>query len=250
VININVPPGIAAREYYGTINATSDEASDSKLMAVIVFGSREELVRYQLAKLKQEFSDFKDDVNATAKLGEKDLSRVYDMIGEIQHQIDMTEGYLDARMFSEALDAVTTGWRLLDRARELFRDAPMLQPITILAIPDWMITLILILIIAILALLVVMNRYKKRLDRIFAFRKRAPAAAAESMEAAGDIISSRGAPREDIQAMATARREEERQKINKVLSLLEKEYNEGIISEKAYSDLRNRNLEKLKALGK
>ena len=145
-------------------------------------------------------------------------------------------------MFDEALDAVTTGWRLLDRARELLRDAPALRPVTILEIPDWMITLILVLIIAALALMVVLNRYKKRLDKVFRFKKRTqePSAAADILGTAGAAISG-GASAEEA---AATRRAEEKEKVNKVLDLLDREYKEGIISEKAYNELRKRNLDK------
>ncbi len=248
VINMLVPQGTEARQYYGVINATSDEAKDEKITSVIVFGSREELVRYQLQKLKEEFKEFREDVNATAAMGEKDLSRVYGLIDEIQYQIDLTEGYLDAKMYDEALEAVTTGWRLLDRARELLRDAPPLRPVTILEIPDWMITLILILIILALALVVVISRYKKKLEKVFKFRK-----TVTDSVAAADVLGSfggGGAPSKvEQEAIARTRREEEKKKIEKVLSLLEREYKEGIISEKAYNELVKRNADKLKELG-
>ena len=243
--NIFVPPGTEARQYYGTINASSDEAYDEKLTSIIVFGSREDLVRYQLKKLKQAFEEFKEDVDVEEKRGEKDLSRVKDIIGEIQHQIELTEGYLDARMFDEALDSVTTGWRLLDRGRELLRNAPPLKPTTIIEIPDWMLTLILLLTIVVLALVIVANRYKKRLEKIFEFRKRSP-----ELSTGKELLElGPSASRTRFDAEAAARKEEEKQKIEKVLSLLEREFKQGIISETAYNELRKRNIEKLKALG-
>ncbi len=245
VINLLVPEGTEARKYYGTFNATANETYDEKLTAVIVFGSREELVRYELEKLKEEFKEFKEDVNATAEEGKKDLTRVYGIIDEIQYQIDLTEGYLDAKMFDEALDSVTTGWRLLERGRELLRAAPPIKPVTILVIPDWMITLIMLLIIAILALLLLTSKYKKKLERIF---KRGVPETRYAKEAIGAGPAVKAA--EEEEAAATARREAEREKIKKVLNLLDREYNEGIISEKAYNELRKRNLEKFKDLGR
>ncbi|MBN1896418.1 MAG: hypothetical protein JW789_01675 [Candidatus Aenigmarchaeota archaeon] len=245
VVNILVPVGTEARQYYGSFNVTSDKASDSKLTSVIVFGSREELVRYQLKKLKDEFDDFKDDVNATAERKERDLTRVYDIIGEIEHQIDLTDGYLDAKMFEEALDSVTTGWRLLDRGRELLRNAPPLSPSTILVIPDWLLTLILILVIVAMAMFFVLNRYKKKLDKMFMFRKRK--VEAPIME---DVIGE--GPSTSRMADDTAAyeaRQREKEKVEKVLGLLEKEFKEGIISENAYNELRKKNVEKLKHLG-
>ncbi|UCD02806.1 MAG: hypothetical protein JSV63_03410, partial [Candidatus Aenigmatarchaeota archaeon] len=151
----------------------------------------------------------------------------------------------DARLFEEALDSVTTGWRLLDRARELLRDAPPMKPVTILFIPDWILMIILILIIVILVVLIVFGRYKKKLNAMFEFRKRA-VKGPEITEVIGA-----GPPtsrvKEDIEG--AARRQAERKKIEKVLDLLEREYKEGIISEKAYNELRKRNLEKLKEMG-
>ncbi len=244
VLNLLVPEGTEAKQYYGTFNATANETYDEKLTSIIVFGSREELVRYQLKKLKEEFQDFKEDVNATAKPGLLDLSRVYDIIDEIQHQIDMTEGYLDAKMFDEALDSVTTGWRLLDRGRDLLKTAPLLRPAAMFMIPDWLIMLIMVMVIAILVLLLVLSKYRKRVERIF--RREVPeAGAAKEMIGAGPAVSEAYAAED---AAAAARREEEREKIEKVLNLLEKEFKEGIISEKAYNELRKRNLEKLREL--
>jgi len=80
VVNLLVPAGTEAKQYYGIFNATSNETYDEKLTSVIVFGSREELVRYQLKKLKEELEEFKEDVNATAKECKKDLTKVYYII--------------------------------------------------------------------------------------------------------------------------------------------------------------------------
>jgi uncharacterized membrane protein len=244
VINLLVPEGAESKKYFGTLNATSNETYDEKLTSVIVFGSREELVRYQLEKLKEEFEYFKEDVNATAEEGKKDLSRVYDIVDEIQHQIDLTEGYLDAKMFDEALNSVTTGWRLLDRGRDLLRTAPLLSPMTILVIPDWMIMLILLLIVAILVLVLFISKYKKRMERFF--KRGVPEVkATREMVGVTPAIPSGPPPEEEA---AAARREAEKNKIEKVLNLLEREFKEGIISEKAYNELRKRNLEKLKEM--
>jgi hypothetical protein len=245
VINLLVPEGTEAKQYFGTINATANETYDEKLTSIILFGSREELVKYQLEKLKEEFEEFKEDVNGTAEEGRLDLSKVYDKIDEIQHQIDLTEGYLDAKMFDDALNSVTTGWRLLERGRELLRTAPALRAITIFMIPDWMLMLIMILIIAILVLVILLSKYRKKIEKTF--RREVPGAgAAKEMIGAGPAM--KGAYEEE-EAAEVARREEERGKIKKVLNLLEREFNEGIISEKAYKELRKRNIEKLKELG-
>jgi hypothetical protein len=58
-------------------------------------------------------------------------------------------------------------------------------------------------------------------------------------------------PSEDAAAALAeaAAKEAEKEKLRKVLKLLEKEYKEGIISDKAYDDLRKRNEEKLRNLG-
>ncbi|MBN2330932.1 MAG: hypothetical protein JXC85_03885 [Candidatus Aenigmarchaeota archaeon] len=245
VINLIVPVGTEARQYFGTINATANETYDEELTSIIVFGSREELVRYQLKKLKEEFKDFREDVNATAEEGLLDLSRVYDIIDEIQNQIDMTEGYLDAKMFDEALNAVTTGWRLLERGRELLLAAPPLRAITMFMIPDWVLTLVMLLIISILVLVILLSRYRKRIERTFK-REVPEVTAAKEMIGAGPAMKGKYVEKD---AAAAARKEEEKAKIIKVLNLLEKEYNQGIISENAYKELRKRNMEKLKALG-
>jgi hypothetical protein len=247
IINLLVPDGTEAREYFGTIKAEANETYDEKLTSVIVFGSREDLIRYQLRKLKEEFVEFKEDVNATAEEGLRDLSRVYNIIEEIQHQIDLTEGYLDAKMYDEALDSIKTGWRLLDRGRELLRDAPTSR--VGLVIPDWMLTLLLILVIVILVIAVLLLKYKKKLERLF--KREVPEAsyAAEMIggegEAAAETAALPGVPAEGVDTA----REQEKEKIRKVIALLEKEYNEGIISEKAYNDLRKSNEEKLNKMG-
>jgi len=242
VVNLLVPSGTEAKQYYGFFNATADETYDEKMTSVIIFGSREELVKYQLKRLREEFENFKDDVNATAKEGKKDLSRVNDIIGEIQHQIDLTGGYLTAKMFDEALDSVTTGWRLLERGKELLRAAPPIKPVTIIEIPDWLIFVMLALVIVVLALILMITKYKKKLNRMF--RREVPQArAAAEMTGTGP-----SALAEEERVMAG--RATEREKIRKVLNLLEKEYKEGLISEKAYSELKKRNESKLKEFEK
>jgi hypothetical protein len=121
-----------------------------------------------------------------------------------------------------------------------------------LIIPDWMIMLILVLVILVLMLLLLFNKYKKRIN--YLFRREVPEAR-EAQEITGpagpeeELGGGAAAPEEEARAAEAARAAAEKQKIQKVLNLLEKEYNEGIISEKAYNELTKRNLEKLKKLG-
>jgi hypothetical protein len=246
VIKLLVPAGTEAKQYFGIFNATSNETYAEKLTSVVVFGSREELVRYQLEKLKEALDELKKDVKAEEERGVLDLTRVNDMIVEIDHQIDMTEGYLTAKMYDQALESVMTGWRLLDRARELLRTAPAIKPVTILAIPDWMLMLLLILVIAALLLVMLMKKYRKKLERRFKKELPAETRAAAEMTAVGPSVGEAFSEAEERKAAA---REAEREKLKKLIALLDKEYQEGIISEKAYGELKKRNEEKLKALG-
>ena len=246
VIKLVVPSGIEPKQYFGVFNASSNETYAEKLTSVVVFGSREELVRYQLQKLKEALEELKADVKAEEERGVLDLTRVNDLIVEIEHQIDMTEGYLTAKMYDQALESVMTGWRLLDRARELLRTAPAARPVTILAIPDWMLMLLLILVIVALVLVMIMKKYRKKLDRMFKKELPAETRAAAEMTAVGPSVGEAFSQAEERKA---ASREAEREKLRKLIALLEKEYHEGIISEKAFGELKKRNEEKLKALG-
>ena len=94
---------------------------------------------------------------------------------------------------------------------------------------------------------IVISKYRSKMSNLMKLKRGMP----EAKEAAaadffgGEAEKSRAA--EDEAEMK--RRAVEKEKIQKVLNLLEREYKERIISEKAYNELRARNMKKLSDLG-
>jgi hypothetical protein len=135
-------------------------------------------------------------------------------------------------MYDDSLSAIHTGWNLLEKARYYLSIAPFLEILIETVFPPWLIALLIILATIIIILLVFVKRMKGIFDRIFRVQvPGAPAAVKPS------VVVEKMKEKENL--------EKQKANIQRVLGLLEREYKEGLISEKAYTDLKRRNEVKL-----
>ena len=229
-IKLEVPITAEAKEYYGVLKAESSQASDEKMFVLLVFESRAELLDYEIKKLKKEIQDFESEVERAKEMG-KDVSEVERLLEEAKNQVGLAENYYLRKMYDDALAAVFAARGLLDRAKYALSIAPYMKRVLIPLIPTWLMILLVVLAVVIVVLLIWLKKIRVDLTRIFRPGE-SEVKAAEEVKVTPE--------REALEA--------ERNKVNRMLKLLETERKEGIITKKAYEELKFRNETKLKEI--
>ena len=229
-IELEVPITAEAEEYYGQFKVDSSQASDEKMFALIVFESREELLDYEIKKLKEDIQDFEEEVERAKEDG-KDVSEVERLLEETKNQVNLAEDYLLRKMYDDALASVFAARSLLDRAKYALSIAPYMKRVLIPFIPTWLMILLVVLAVVIVVLLIWLKKLRVDLKKIFRPGE-AEVKAAEEVKATPE--------KEALEA--------EKDKVMRMLKLLETERKEGIITKKAYEELKFRNETKLKEI--
>jgi hypothetical protein len=234
-VKVTIPALTQGQEYQGVIRAEgsagSELVSDEKSFTIVVFTSRDQLVQWEIDRLKKALADFEGDVQDAKDAG-KDVSEVLPLIDQIKEQISIAQDYLKEKRYDDALEAVYVGWTLLERARNLLAQAPFLEIISLLQFPLWLLAILIILVAVIVVLVLFLKRLKGNFNQLF--RSQAP-------QMKRSVLVERITETKNV--------EKEKAKIQRILTLLENEHKEGLISDKAYADLKRRNEEKLRKLG-
>lgn len=230
-LKIIVPAGEKTNVYPFKIIAISNETSDEKTGILFVFASREELLLYELNKVKEKLSDLENRTDVARKEG-KDVSDVITLINETQSQIKQAEDLIKNKDYDNALEKIISASNLIDRANQLLIKAPKAKPMVLPGIP--LSTFLIILIILIISTAIILYMIKKKIIDFGKLFKRPGMPEAEGVAEAIKKESS------EKQALL-----DEKEKISRVLTLLESEMREGIISKEAYDELKKRNIEKL-----
>ena len=230
VITMRAPKNAELTTYKASLIATSGVVSDQKEVDVNVFASLEELLRDEIRNVKRELQDL--EVNTrVAEIEGKDTTNVKLLIEEIKAQIDLAEEKLDDNELDEASSSLANAKNLLQKAKDMLE---RLQVITVegYVFPIWAIVAI-IMVVSIIVFAVMYMRGKKvgKMLRpwIMPFGRLA------------DAVKVKKAPKEDMS--------KEREKVERMLNVLEKERKEGIISAGAYKEMKKsleKKLEKFK----
>lgn len=235
-VKLSMPSIAEPKEYFGTLIAEgialNNKTSDEKMFKIVVFTSREDLVRWEIDRLEKAVRDFEMDVDEAKSVG-KDVSEIEPLIDQIKEKLGEAKDYLNKKMYDDALSAVYVGWNLLERAKYLLSKATFVQPL-VTFIPLWLIVVLIILVSIIIILIFFVKKMKGSVEDIFKLhlpRMKPTTVLVEKMEekeTAGKEIAN----------------------VKRVLNLLEREFKDGLISEKAYENLKKRNEEKLASLEK
>lgn len=230
-LKIIVPSGEKTNSYPFKIVAISDEITDEKTGILFVFSSREELLLYELNKVKEKLSDLENRTEAAIRDG-KDVSNVITLINETQNMIKQAEDLIKKKDYDNALDKIISTSNLIERANQLLLKAPKTKPMILPGLPLEKFLIILIILIISITIIVYMIK-KKIIDLSKIFKK-------PGMPEAEGIAEAIKKETEEKQALL-----DEKEKISKVLLLLDSEFREGIISKEAYEELKKRNMDKL-----
>ncbi|MBU5690331.1 MAG: hypothetical protein QXM68_04270 [Candidatus Aenigmatarchaeota archaeon] len=233
-LRITIPPNEKTKQYPFKIIAISNETTDEKVGILFVFSSREELLRYELEKVKKQYQDVLNKTDQAEKDG-KDVSAVRSLLNEAEKNIIEAEDLINKKDYENVLEKIINAATLIDRAKELLIKAPKAQVMVLPGLPLSTFIIILIILLLVTAILVFMIK-KKVIDFGKLFRK-------SDVQEAEQVAESLKKESGERQALI-----EEKEKINKVIALLDAEVKEGIISKEAYDELKKRNMDKLEEI--
>jgi uncharacterized membrane protein len=236
-----VPKGTPQGSHRATLVIDSDDKDIKKLFTLTIFTSREELIRFELTRLKEKTSNIEYDAREAQEREGKDMSRVFAKIKEIKEQIDIAEEFLDNEMYEDALDAIYTGWELYREALYLFEHAP-----SGLALP-WQIIATLIIIIFVAVFGIYMYKQRRLLKTIV--RSRVSGAYSGGIGAGARFKEAKSVVQSiQKQSAEVDELKNKRDKLTRTLGLLETQKKQGIISKEAYLSMKKSTDEKITKL--
>lgn len=230
LINFNIPKDAQIGEYKITLNAVSGTAEDRKSATITIFQSLKELLEYELSKIKSDLQELEIDIRVAEKQG-KDVSSVRLLIDEINTQINLTEENLKNGKTEEALENIANVKNLIDRARDLLSKLEVLEVKKFFVIPSWLILIIVSIVISVLIFVVILQKMKIL-----------PPLRPYIIPLGKTVEKTKERPKEDLA--------KEREKLLRMLEILEKEKNEKIISTVAYKEMKKTIEEKLNKIEK
>jgi hypothetical protein len=230
LINFNIPKDAQIGEYKITLSAFSATAEDKKSATITIFQSLKELLEYELNKIKMDLQELEIDIRVAEKQG-KDVSSVRLFIDEIKTQINLTEDNLKNGRTEEALENIANAKNLIDRARDLLSKLEVLEVKKFFVIPSWLILIIVSIIISVLIFVVILQKMKIL-----------PPLRPYIIPLGKTVEKTKEKPKEDLA--------KEREKLLRMLEILEKEKNEKIISTVAYKEMKKTIEEKLNKIEK
>ena len=225
VIKIAVPINAESGNYPVTIKAMSNDISDEKTFILRVFASEVELIQYQIQTLEEQLEDL-EGKTADAENQGRNVTVIKSLLEEARKRIGDAENYVNNKMYDEASILVRNIKDLLSKAKYELEVAPSVKPTpTILQTLKRWFYLIVAFLVAIFVLIVYLIRRTKHFVK---FKESIPTLRRAVF---GKHIS--------------AELQKEKDKLEKMLNLIEAEYRKGIISKESYEELKNRNVEKL-----
>jgi uncharacterized membrane protein len=227
-LKVLIPMGTKSGEFVVKLRAETNETRDQKIFKLVVFTSRKDLIEFELARLKAKTDEL--EMNAKKIKDQYNVDEVLKLIDQIKAKIREAEGYLSEEKYDAALGSIYAGWELYNRAASILEAAILKAPVEL--IPMWLLIVILLMVGMIIFLVIVMRKLSLNMRILLRGRY------TEAKTVAGVIKSEPGA--DDLRT--------EKEKIQRMLSLLESQYRQGIISKEAYEGLRTSSEAKIKNL--
>lgn len=219
-VGFTIPFNAAVDSYNAKVIVSGQDASDSADFVIKVFGSKAELYLYKIQLLKARIKKVEGEI-IQAQVNKKDVTEARGLLDQARGKVTEAELFLNSEAYEEADDAITLANDFLDRAEFAIQMAGLLgTPFT----QKWTFYLLLLILFAIIVFVIwILTRLKK-------------------MELKLSGVSLK---RVFMGKAAYKNLEKEKAKLEKILKLIEKEYNENMISKDSYEEIKNKNLEKL-----
>jgi hypothetical protein len=233
LIKFIVPTDAERGEYKVIITAFTKEARDEKVMTLLVFTSREELIQYELQKLKKELSEL-ENATQIADLEGKDVREVVGVIAQVKKEIELAEQALEEKLYDESIAHIFNGFNLIEKGKYLLGIAPS-KKFRLPAIPLWVFVIAIVVVIPFFLIAFRIDWLRRKLERI----------TRPSVEEAREVAELVKEEKKEVKKDLLLR---EKERVERMLKLLENEYKQGIISEKAYKEVKERSLKRLKEI--
>jgi uncharacterized membrane protein len=229
LIEFNIPKNAKVDEYKASLIATSGIVSDQKSITIKIYQSLEELLKNDIKKYKEELQDLYIDIKIAEKEG-KDVSTALGLFNQAKTKVDSAEQDLEDNKTEDALDKLSTVPKLIRRAKDLLDslEKPKEEGISI-----WIILIAFLGIIAAVIIIVLVWKRKK-------ITKLRPYII--SLGRVAEIVKKKKISKEDMEV--------ERDKLTRMLKVLEKEKEQGIITGNSYDKMKKSIEEKLSKLEK
>ncbi|MGC8812223.1 MAG: NEW3 domain-containing protein [Candidatus Aenigmatarchaeota archaeon] len=230
LINFDVPKNAIPGEYKVTLSAFSGVVSDQKYVTITVYESLEELLKSEIEKLKNDVKILEREIGIAEKEG-KNVTGVLSYLEEINKQINQAEENLANNKTEDAIINVATAKTLVEKARDLLLKLtpPIVERVFI--IPYWLTWLIPIIIACVIIALILIRKKGVPSIRIKPALPSIPIKKVEEVERKEELVI-------------------EKEKLLRMLEVLEKERKEGIISATAYAEMKKSVEEKLEKIEK
>ena len=230
LINFNIPENAGLGPYTGTLTAVSGVVSDQKSITLNVFKSIKDVLEDELRKVKEDLAKLEYDTEVARTEG-KDVAGVLILISEAKTQITLAEGNIRKGNYEEALANLATAKRIIERARTLLSQLKVIT--TKFVFPLWIILLILGIIIGTVVILIILSK-KKKIPPLRPYLI--------PIGKIAEIVKKKEAPKKAIP------KEKERERLMRMLNIIEKEKAEGLISITTYREMKKNIEKKLKKL--
>jgi acetolactate synthase regulatory subunit len=215
IVTFNIPKTAETITYNATLHASAGTAADARNITITVFSSMEELLQNEIKRVKDKLVEFLVDMGSAEREG-RDTSSPAMLVEDINALISAADESFGTGDYATSMKKIQEAEVLLDRAIEMLASAPLR--------PRAEFPLMLMLLAAIiLAAAIILYVY---------FRRR--------RHAVRPYVSIVGRLLESIRSRPRSKRElmEQHEKLVDVLSALEKEKNEGIISLGTYRSMK------------
>ncbi len=232
LIEYRIPAGSRSGAYPFTLVANSNEVVADKIGRLVVFTSIEDLIRQDIINLKIELHKLEDDIYFSQNIG-KDVSKVWGILEQAWIQIEFAEDNLDNKKYDEALQNIQVVSGLIKRAKMILETSYEAEDVSWMD-SIWILALKVLIVLAVLAYISVWWIRKKDKYKLKASLKR---------------YMKRSLSKEEIETRKKVF-ENDKEKIQRVLTLLETETKEGIINNESYKELKHLNENKILDINK
>jgi len=230
LIEYHIPANAKVDDYKATLIATSGVVSDQKSITLKIYQSLEELLRSDIKKLREDLQDLNIDIKIAEREG-KDVSIVMDIYNEAKTKLDGAEQDLENNNTEDALDKTSSVPKLITRAKELLSSLKLPEKgfdITLVII-----IIVFVFIIAAMISLAILWKQKK-LSKIRPY--------IIPLGRLVEAVKHKKVSKEEI--------ETEKEKLTRMLKIIEKEKQQGIITGISYERMKKSIEEKLNKLEK
>jgi uncharacterized membrane protein len=226
-VQLLVPSGESGEKTVKVV-AHSTESTDDEEFLLRIFTSKKDLINFELVRLRAKLEELRLRAENAREAG-FDTADIDELLDDAENDIKLAEGYLREELYDAALNSVYNAWRLLDEAEDKLD-----RLLAGIAIP-WWVFLILVFALVIAGLILLYRKISENLRILLRGRL------SEARQVAGTI---KGV------GLETERLREEKVKTARMLTLLESQFKQGIISREAYESLKKRSEERIAELEK